>query len=401
MAMMGMGGAEKTWAPHTDSEAYELITPRLQAQKGDVLRFYADVSSGWLNLYYKRDADEDWTYQNTYITADSIYFIAPLSGVYQLKFTGSSVSVDDFLGFLWPMEEAAIYDNNDEINAIVIEHYQGKNVNVVYDRVLSAAQNEDGTFTPRAYTLCLPYDFNFSKLVEPGRIKFYQLSFVDDYYKQFVFTAVTDVAEAGKAYLAVVDEGDVRLDAFNVTMLAEPITDEASTAVNDYADWYFNDNLTKVGQWVGNFSSISSTEADGLNMFCLLEDGTWAHFTSADNPDAVLNAFRGFFLSDTPAEAPAAAPSLAPITTGPKKYRTLFNNAGAGSVSDGNVPDAFNILYNPDIPAPSSDPSGVEPIIHTIDTDGTHHYFDLLGRPLYNKPEQGIYIDNGKKVIVK
>lgn len=62
MAMMGMGGAEKTWAPHTDSEAYELVTPRLQAQKGDVLRFYADVSSGWLNLYYKRDGDDDWTY---------------------------------------------------------------------------------------------------------------------------------------------------------------------------------------------------------------------------------------------------------------------------------------------------------------------------------------------------
>lgn len=405
MAMMGMGGAEKTWAPHSDSDAYELITPRLQAQKGDVLRFYADVSSGWLNVYYKRDADADWTYQNTYITADSIYFIAPLSGVYQLKFTGSSVSVDDFLGFLWPMEEAALYDNNDEMNAIVIEHYQGKNVNVVYDRVLSAAQNEDGTFTPRAYTLCLPYDFNFGKLVEPGKIKFYQLSFIDDYYKQFVFTAVTDVAEAGRAYLAVVEEGDVRLDAFNVTMLAEPINDAESTAVNDYGEWFFNDVLVKVGQWVGNFSSISSTEADGLNMYCLLDDGTWVPFTSQDNPDATLNAFRGFYLSDAPinapAAAPAAAPALAPIATGPKQYRTLFNNAGAGTVSDGNVPDAFNILYNPDIPTPSPDVSGVELIIQTIEADGTHRYFDLLGRPLNHKPEQGIYIDNGKKVIVK
>lgn len=128
---------------------------------------------------------------------------------------------------------------------------------------------------------------------------------------------------------------------------------------------------------------------------------TWVPFTSQDNPDAKLNAFRGFFLSDAPANAPAAAPALAPIATGPKQYRTLFNNAGAGTVSDGNVPDAFNILYNPDIPTPTSETSGVEPIIHTIDADGTHHYFDLLGRPLNHKPEQGIYIDNGKKVIVK
>ena len=101
MAMMGMSAGEKTWAPHADSDAYELVTPELQAKKGDVLRFYADISSGWLNLFYKTETDDDWTYQNTYITADSIYFIAPYSGSYQLKFTGSSVSVDDFVGFIF------------------------------------------------------------------------------------------------------------------------------------------------------------------------------------------------------------------------------------------------------------------------------------------------------------
>lgn len=403
MAMMGMGGGEKTWAPHTDSDAYELITPRLQAHKGDVLRFYADVSSGWLNLFYKRDNDTEWTYQTTYITADSIYFIAPLSGVYQLRFTGSSVSVDDFLGFLLPMEEAALQDDNDEINAIVIDHYKDKNVNVVYDRVLSAGQKEDGTFTPRAYTLCLPYDFRFSELVEPGKIRFYQLSFVDDFYKQFIFTAVADVAEAGKAYLAVVEHGQVKLDAYNVKMIAEPVTDEDSTAVNDYGEWYFNENLNKVGQWAGNFTSISSTEADAMNMFCLLDDGSWARFTSADNPDTKLNAFRGFFLSDAPAGAPALAPGAAqaPNNTSAKLYRTLFNNFGVGSVNDGNVPDAYNILYNPDIPTPSTVTSGIEPVIKTVEEDGTHRYFDLLGRPLNQKPEHGIYIDNGKKAIAK
>ena len=397
MAMMGMGGAEKTWAPHTDSDAYELITPSLQAKKGDVLRFYADISSGWLNLLYKREGDADWTYQNTYITSDSIYFIAPLSGVYQLKFTGSSVSVDNFLGFLQPTEYAALQDDNDALNAEVIEHFKDKKVNVAYDRVLKAEQKEDVTSTPKAYTVCLPYDFRFNELVEPGKIRFYQLSFVDDYYKQFVFTAVTDVAEAGKAYLAVVEDGEVSLNAFNVTMLAEPITDSEKTAVNDYAEWFFNGNLTKVGQWVGNFSGISASEADGLNMFCLLDDGTWVRFSSEDNPDATLNAFRGFYLSDAPANAPAHAPATVDI----KQYRTLFSNVGVGSVSDGNVPDSFNIIYNADIPTPSHVPSGIEPIIHTIEADGTHRYFDMQGRPLNHKPEQGIYIDNTKKVIAK
>ena len=147
MAMMGMGGAEKTWAPHTDSDAYELITPSLQAKKGDVLRFYADISSGWLNVYYKRDVDADWIYQNTYITADSIYFIAPYSGSYQFKFTGSSVSVDDFVGFLKPLEWAALKDGDEyeAQNAEVIEHFKDKKVNVHYDRVLSATHTSSSS----------------------------------------------------------------------------------------------------------------------------------------------------------------------------------------------------------------------------------------------------------------
>ena len=401
MAMMGMGGAEKTWAPHTDSDAYELITPSLQAKKGDVLRFYADISSGWLNVFYKRDVDPDWTYQNTYITADSLYFIAPLSGVYQLKFTGSSVSVDDFLGFLSPMEWASLQDDSsfDAQNAEVIEHFTGRMANVAYDRVLSAEQKADGTFIPKAYTLCLPYDFRFGELVEPGKIKFYQLSFVDDYYKQFVFTAVPDVAEAGKAYLAVVEQGDVSLNAFNVELISTEQSED--TEVNDYGEWFFNDNLTTVGQWRGNFSSISATDADGMNMYCLLEDGTWARFTSDDNAGARLKPFRAYFLSDEPINTPAAAPAQTQDNNIGTKYRTLFSNAGVGNVSDGNVPDAFNILYDGDIPNPSSTPTSIEPTIQTIDADGTSRYFDLQGRQLNGKPNKGIYIQDGKKVVTK
>jgi hypothetical protein len=39
--------------------------------------------------------------------------------------------------------------------------------------------NGYGQWTPKAYTLCLPYEFRFGELVEPGKVKFYQLSFVD------------------------------------------------------------------------------------------------------------------------------------------------------------------------------------------------------------------------------
>ena len=347
MAMMGMGGGEKSWAPHADSDAYELITPSLQAKKGDVLRFYADISSGWLNVYYKREGDNDWTYKDTYITADSLYFIAPLSGIYQLKFTGSSVSVDDFVGFKTITPWAALQDDSEAeaINAEVIEHFKGQKVNVSYDRVLSAGQNADGTFTPKAYTVCLPYDFRFGELIEPGQVKFYQLSFIDNYRKQFIFTDVYNVAKAGQAYLAVVNYGDVSLNALNVELKAEPVTDIKQTTVNDYDDWYFDDTYTKVGQWKGNFSSISAKDADKKNMYCLLADGSWVRFTSEADADASLRAFRGYFLSDAPIDLPAG-------TRGVDKDANRFQTLFLGNTSDGSLPDALDISFGADIPIP-------------------------------------------------
>ena len=401
MAMMGMGGGEKSWAPHTDSDAYELVTPQLQARQGDVLRFYADISSGWLNVFYKCGEDADWTYQTTYITADSIYVIAPLAGISQLKFTGRSVSGDDFLGFRKPIQGVALQDSNDEDNAAVFEYAKGKKVNVFYDRVLSAAQKADGTYTPQAYTLCLPYDFRFSELVAPGKVKFYQLSFVDDYYKQFVFTAVADVAWAGQAYVAVVDEGEVSLNAFNVTLVAEPVTDAERTAVNDYATWFFDDNLKKVGQWAGTFKAITADEAADKNMYCMLDDGTWARLTPEDNPNARLNAFRGYFttvideteVAPVPRHVRAVADQPSPI------FRTLFSNAGIANVgdTDGSVHDALSIIFEGDIPAPT--PTAIQPVIQTVEADGTSRYFDVQGRMLNGKPQKGIYIENDRKVL--
>ena len=35
----------------------------------------------------------------------------------------------------------------------------------------------------------------------------------------------------------------------------------------------------------------------------------------------------------------------------------------------------------------------------TIDSDGTHRYFDMQGRQLKSRPSKGVYIDNGHKII--
>ena len=411
--MGGSDEAPKTWAATTESEAYELVTPRLQAKKGDVLRFEAELgggglmdmlgmfmggggASGQLNVYYSLAGDDTWTYYNTFVQNGFVYFVAPYSGIYQLRFTSPKASLDNFFGFREPIDEAVLYDDRDDLNAEVLEAYNGQTVNVSYDRVLSARDNGDGTWTPKAYTICLPYDMAFNEYVERGNVKLYQLSFVDNYYKQFVFTNVADKAEAGKAYLAVVEKDDVSLNAVGVTLMSQPTASEA-VVVNDYEDWFFNENLKKVGTWEGSFRSIAATEADTKSMFCLLDDGTWAMFTSEDDADAKLSPFRGFFLSDEPGSSPEAPAKAAPEAA--KFYRTMFSNAGVTNVSGGSVPDAINMLFDADIPTPSSHPTGIEPTIQTIEADGTCRYFDLQGRMLSGKPLNGIYIYQGKKII--
>ena len=384
MAMMGMGGgAEKTYAPHTDSDAYELITPRLQGQKGDVLRFYADISMGWLNVEYKRDDDMDWTYYNTYVNADSVYFIAPLSGVYQLRFTGSSVAVDDFLGFRTPLEEIAIYEGKD--NSAVLQQYAGKTVNVKYDRVLSAVDNGDGTWKRMAYTVCLPYKFNIQEYVENGSINVYSLYCVDNYYNEFIFTNEFSILMPGIAYLVVVNEGSVNLSASGVTIEETPFvsdTDQRSV-VYDYKSVRDN-NPKMVGHWRGTFENLSNSDLTAMSAYILQSDGQMKLVLddTEDHRKAHLSPFRCFF--EPQDHKPLGARNC------PLRYVLTENGEETGEVTD----------FPADLFEGDGDETttGIDmPVIHTIDSDGTHRYYDLQGHQLDGSPRTGIYIKDGKK----
>ncbi len=402
MAMFGGGGEEKSWMATTDSENFELITPRLQAHKDDVLQFLADMSgggmmamfggggSGLLNVYYKRDVDDEWTLYDTFTQSGMVYFKAPYSGVYQLMFKGSSVSLDDFKGFRLPIEEAGLIDGADKENNAVLEKYDGLNVNMIYDRVLAAVENADGTWTPKAYTVCLPYELPFADYEEAGKVKLYQLSYVDNYYKQFIFTNVSDTIKAGQAYLAIVEQGNVRLNGYDVKVKGT-IEDTDSKVVNDYEKWFFDKEELRLGIWQGTFSKMSA--AEDVFMYCLISDGTWKRLSAGtDGQPPVLNAFRACLLADQDMDQSYtidSAPKRAATVV--SSYQTMFGN-------DDEVTDRPELLYEGDI-LNIGGATDISPTIHTIDKDGTHRYYDLHGRLLKDKPQHGIYIDNGKKII--
>lgn len=354
--LMGSSGddAPKTWMATTNSDAYELLTPRLQAKEGDVLRFEAELggndmmsmfmgggASGQLNLYYSLDGGNSWTYYDTFVQNGYAYFVTPYSGVYQLRFTSPSASLDNFYGLRMPIEEVAISDDNDDANAEMLEQYNGQTVNVSYDRTLTATQKSDGTWVPRAYIVSLPYDYDFTDYYDAEQARIYRLRFKEEYYRQFVFlpdeSETPTLMQAGKAYLLVVLKGQMNLSAAGVT-LNNTIIDNEENVVNSFEDWYFEDKFTPVGMWKANFRSISDVEADDMNIYGLRDDGTWA--TSPPSPTTPQASGLPSEPSTPTAQATTSTCKAACSTASPKRVCT---SRTAGNSSNVKRPVLYSI----------------------------------------------------------
>ena len=419
MDMLGglMGGSDdapKTWMATTTSEAYELITPRLQAKQGDVLRFEAELggggmmammgmfmgggASGQLNVFYSLDNNDSWTYYDTFTQNGYIYFVAPYSGIYQLRFTSPSASLDNFYGFRNPIVEVAISDDDNDVNTAAFENYDGQTVNISYDRTLAATQLSDGSYEPRAFVVSLPYDYDLSEYYDSDQTKVFRLRFKEEYYQQFIFLpndgANPQLLQAGRAYLVVVMNGQINLSGTGVKLNKTVVNDQLNL-VYSFQDWYFEDKLTPVGAWKANFRTISDTEAAGMNIYGLRDDGTWARFEPGDESEPFnMSAFRGYF----EVEDDGSSASRLRAAAQPGTYKTLFQSNNRQGTTTGENLNYENLGYEATIPYTNST-TGIEPTLNAVDADGVHYYFDLLGRPLREKPEQGIYIDNGQKVI--
>ena len=405
----------ETYAASSTSDDYELVTPMLQAKKGDVLGFELELTTttgnaigsllgedtsetSTLNVYYSKDNGQ-WTPCGQYSANGNGFFTAPYSGIYRLMFKGKDIRLDNFIGFRLPLEEVALVDSLD--NGGLLEKFDtlDVNVNVKYDRTLAAIQQADGTWLPRAYIVSLPYDYNITDYYEDGLVNIYRLRFKEEYYRQFVFMKDdSQLMKAGMAYLVVVNQGSMNMNAVDVKLTNEVVSD-STVVVDSFEDWYFEDKFTPVGKWLANFRSISDVEADTLNIYGMRSDGTWARFQSEGGVEKNrLMAFRGYFEADAPADAPAGARMNAPAAPG--TYKTQFQSIDNQGVSMGESVNYDNMDYEAVIPYIQGSTTGICPAIVTIEGDGSSRYFDLQGRMLNGKPQKGMYIHNGKKALI-
>lgn len=93
------GNGTKMAGPGSNKNA-TLITPRLKATEGQELQYYvhAEDATYFVKAEYSTDLSE-WTEIATYTTAGTQTFVAPADGSYYLRFTGYYTYVDDFVGF--------------------------------------------------------------------------------------------------------------------------------------------------------------------------------------------------------------------------------------------------------------------------------------------------------------
>ncbi|MCR5131830.1 MAG: leucine-rich repeat domain-containing protein [Prevotella sp.] len=196
------------------------------------------------------------------------------------------------------------------------------------------------------YTVCLPYEMSV-----PAGAKAYKLTGRDG--NTLIFTEEMEKLTPFEPYLIVTNADNVSL----ATNKAQSIPVSGGNTYGHQVDG--------VGYVMrGTLSPISNTEAAELGAYILqASDSKW-HPVQADNENAYIPAFRAFLLPS--GHAGAKSLSIELVDGVP---------TGIDEVTDGQSQNNLN--------------------------DGSDVWYDLSGRRLNARPERGIYIHNGHKVIVK
>ncbi len=261
---------------------------------------------------------------------------------------------------------------------------------VGYDRVLRATQNADGSWNSTAYTICMPFSCTF-ELEADDDITFYKLVAVTDDH-EFIFRNNFNFYSAGTPAVVVVNKGDYQLNVSDVDVVevvAESLGDEYDVVYSNEEEAVKGEG-TQVGWWKGTFRKIDNEEASERHVFGLYDKGEWKIIRNDTERyrTGYIPAFRAFY---EPLEF-----------TGNWIYKSKFIYVENGEDDEITKEDFPANSYIGDLPDyGDDDPTGIRPVIHTIESDGTHRYFDLQGRQLKGKPSKGLYINNGKKVIIK
>ena len=252
-------------------------------------------------------------------------------------------------------------------NEEILAQYEGKYVNANYDRYSYATEKEDGEWESVAVSVCMPYDVKIPfKRLNNDEVRQYVLHYIDKENQEFVFTnEIGDVLMAGVPYVLVIKKDTFTYNAKNVKIITEPKRLPITEVGGEQVGW-----------WTGTFRNIYAPELTDLRGYIIQSNGTFRQVIRKDSK-MWIGCFRSLFYPVDKLEK--------------DRYKMAFRLTTAG-VGNDEVTDFPASTFESD--GDFEDMDGIS-TIHIIDIDGTHRYFDLQGRPLNGKPNQGAYIYNG------
>ena len=187
------------------------------------------------------------------------------------------------------------------------------------------------------YTTCLP-----TAPVRDTGLKFYTLSSSTNTSLQFA--EVTGALAANTPYLvAVSSDAEIGMSVENSVTLKKESDNYSVSSDGAY-------------KFVGTTTGLTNAEAVAASAYILQDGNVWGQVT-AENFEAYIPPFRAYI-----------------VPTG----------SSSRSMLSGGFTDATGIKT-----------------LQLTDRDGTKHYFDLNGRRISSPAASGVYVTNGKKVIIK
>ena len=332
--------------------------------------------------------DKTWNIQ----TSQGMFFrCSELAGAAKYDSQKTEVSMaNPETGYFTRVPEVEFIDLAD--NSEKLRRYDGQHVHAKCTRTFSATQKKDGSWTSKAYTVCLPFGIDvYQQVGNHEDVAVYYLQSVRS-NNEFVFYEARyrenqwspNVMLPGEPYVVVVRKGTFKLEANNALITATPVDMEVLKQVGD-SDFDYELG----GYWRGTFANISNDDATNMRAHTMTSKGIFRRISNTEERyrGAYVGTFRAFYTSIADDGFPDCIPMYQPETQGDDE------------LGDGAIRDFPADTYDGD--DASLYPTAVSPIIHTVDIDGTHRYFDLQGRPLSTPPAKGAYIDNGIKRINK
>ena len=252
-----------------------------------------------------------------------------------------------------------------------------KEEDICYDLTLNgrefkAVKKDDGTWNRKAYAISLPFDMEIP-YEQQEEILVYKLHEIDTEKKEFIFTNDFPILKAGQPYLLVLHKGSLAFNGKNILVKEVPM--EPETVINA-------DGSKELGHWCSNFRRLENEELVEHKAYIMQSNGTFRLIDKVYASKPYIARFVAYFSASEPIG-----------TSFKMKFVQTENGEETGEETDFPADEFYSDC---DI----DDATGID-TMSDVRSKMEEVYYDLQGRKLCGKPNKGIYIQNGKKIIIK